>query len=228
MWWIVIILIVAVAIVIPILICFGARDNKANKSNHHKSETTPAPVSAKDFAGEWGEEAVYYCLKPLLADDEYLLPNILLPLKNGYTTEIDSILISRKGIFCIEAKKWVGIVVGSDEDEYWYQKYDAPYKRDKQHINPVKQNQAHCDILKKLLHNKYHIDNIVIFVELKSGRYINSECAFTIKDFKEFYEILDNELSPSQVKSICQQLLPYVATDEKLAKHKEEMNGRFN
>ena len=59
-------------------------------------------------AGAYGELKTNYYVRLLLKSDEYLLANLLLPLKNGRKTEIDCVLISRKGVFCIETKNWVG------------------------------------------------------------------------------------------------------------------------
>lgn len=55
--------------------------------------------AANDYAGRVAESSVNATLRELLRDDEYLLTNLLLPLKNGHKTEIDGVLISRKGIF---------------------------------------------------------------------------------------------------------------------------------
>ena len=86
---------------------------------------------ANDRAGIVGEKRANYHLRTLLRNDEYLLTNLLLPLRNGEKTEIDAVLISRKGIFCIEIKHWVGHISGNDEDESWLQEYDDSYRKNK-------------------------------------------------------------------------------------------------
>ena len=70
-----------------------------------------------DEKGKEGEKIVREYLKTLLKSDEYLLTNILLPLSNGNTTEIDAIFITHKGIFCVETKNWIGHLSGDDEGE---------------------------------------------------------------------------------------------------------------
>ena len=191
-------------------------------------ERIPLFTPANDAKGIYGEKIVNYHLRPLLREDEYLLANLIIPLQNGRKTEIDCVLISRKGIFCIEVKNWVGHISGNDEDDYWYQEYDDPWMDDKKHRNPVKQNEGHCIALERKLHNNYSVDNAVIFAELDDGWGIDSEYSFTIRSFKDYYrELDDNELNPIQIKAIYQMLYPFVATEEEMAKYREEINNRY-
>lgn len=182
-----------------------------------------------DKAGMWGERIVNYHLRLLLRNDEYLLANILLPLNNGYSTEIDCVLITRKGIFCIETKKWVGHIFGNDEDEYWIQQYDDPRMNDRQHKNPVKQNKDHCALLERKLNNKFPVVNIVIFANLEDRRFINSQYTFTVREFRNYYRKLnDDEIEESSLSYIYQRLLPYVATKEQLEQHRKEVKQRYH
>lgn len=183
----------------------------------------------KEIAGAEGERYVNYHLRPLLRNDEYLLANVLLPLKNGHTKEIDCILITRKGVFCIETKYWVGYIKGNDEDDYWIQEYDDPGKDDNRLKNPVKQNKFHCDVLNELLLNRFPIENVVVFAELEYGGDINSNYVFTINQFKKYYRSLDdNKIEVFNLNVIYQQLARYVATDEELEKHKIDTCRRVN
>ena len=235
MWWIALV-IVAVIILIVIIVAIASsvshdrgdyRDGGGTQVGG--GERIPFFTPANERAGMWGEKLVNYHLRPLLREDEYLLANILLPLRNGHKTEIDCVLISRKGIFCIETKNWVGHISGNDESEYWLQEYDDPYMSDRQHKNPVKQNEGHCAVLERKLHNNYQVDNIVIFADLEDGWGIESDYAFTVRSFKDYYrELNDTELNPSQIKAVYQMLLPFVASPEELKKHREETRQRFN
>lgn len=70
---------------------------------------------------------------------------------------------------------------------------------------------------------------MIIFAELEDGWGIESDYAFTIRSFKDYYrELGDTELNPSQIKAIYEMLLPFVASPEELARHKEEVRNRFN
>ena len=113
MWWpLLIFFIVAITIAIILAIVFGLRHEKGDYRDGGGTqigggERIPFFTPANERAGMWGEKIVNYHLRPLLRQDEYLLANVLLPLKNGHKTEIDCVLISRKGVFCVETKTWV-------------------------------------------------------------------------------------------------------------------------
>ena len=184
-------------------------------------------VPANERAGIFGEKRVNYHLKPLLRDDEYLLTNLILPLRNGDDTEIDCVLISRKGIFCIEIKNWVGHISGSDKDDFWIQKYDDPYRKNKHHKNPVKQNNWHCTILSEKLSNCWRINNIVIFYRMEYWQKINSIHTFTIKEFQKYYRALnDNIIHENSLKFIYKKLEPYIANLQKIQEHRSKMKAK--
>lgn len=193
------------------------------------NEKIPFFIAANDRAGMKGEKHINYDIRPLLRSDEYLLAHVLLPLKEGTQTEIDSLLISRKGIICIESKYWVGHISGTDDDEYWVQKYEDPSKRDRYHKNPVKQNEFHCNVLKRVLGYKYDVENIVLFPMFDDGRHIHSKYAFNIREFKKAYRMADdNVLTIEQVNEIYEKLKSYVATEEEFKEYKASQSKRHN
>ena len=235
MWWIAFVVFGVIALIVIIIVIVASVNNDHSDYNDGGGtqvggdERIPFFMPRNERAGILGERFVNNRLLPLLKDDEYLLANLLLPLRNGHKTEIDCVLISRKGIFCIETKNWVGHISGSDEDEYWTQSYDDIFKRNKEHKNPVKQNEKHCEILERKLNNHYRVENIVIFVALEDGRGIDSDYAFTLREFKDYYqELSDDEINVPNLRIIYQQLVGFVATTEELEKHKEETRTRFD
>lgn len=233
MWWIILI-VLAILLLFYIIIFTLVHISKNKKENKHLGtqvggdKKIPFFLNNEDKAGIEGEKCVNYYLRRLLKEDEYLLANVLIPLKNGYSTEIDSILITRKGIFCIEVKNWVGRVKGNDDDTYWYQEYDDPNVQNKRHRNPVRQNEKHVVVLARKLKNKFNIDNVVIFPSLEIGSIIDSNYSFTIDEFIKYYKHLDNELSISDVNKAFDTLVKYVATPRELKRNKKEMERRFN
>ena len=48
------------------------------------------------------------------------------------------------------------------------QEYNDPYLIDRRHKNPVKQNEAHCRILERILNDRFPVDGAVIFAELEN------------------------------------------------------------
>ena len=233
MWWIFLI-VLAILILFYIVVYALIHNHKNKKENKHLGTQVGGDkkisffLNNEDKAGIEGEKCVNYCLRRLLKEDEYLLANVLIPLKNGYNTEIDSVLITRKGIFCIEVKNWVGRVKGNDDDTYWYQEYDDPNVQNKRHRNPVMQNEKHVVVLARKLKNKFNIDNVVIFPTLEIGSIIDSNYSFTIDEFIKYYKHLDDELSISDVNKAFDTLVKYVATPRELKRNKREMERRFN
>ena len=212
-------------------------------SNHHEkgdykdgggkqiggNERVPFFIPANDRAGIRGEKYINYHIRPLLRNDEYLLAHVLLPLKEGIPTEIDSLIISRKGLICIESKYWVGHISGTDNDDEWVQEYDDPRMDTRYHKNPVRQNEFHCNVLKRILKYKYDVENFVIFPLFDDGTGIQSQHAMTVKEFKKTYRLAeDNVLTIEQVNEIYEKLKSYVATEEELKEYKASQSKRHN
>ena len=161
-----------------------------------------------------GEKKVFSELKTLLLKDEYLLTNILLPIGEAETTEIDCILISRKGIFCIEVKNWTGFIKGSERDYYWYQaRFDRKNIQEKR-CNPIKQNERHCRLLEEFLDYKFAVDNIVIFLNQKSLKRVISKHSFLLEDFAYCYKQLESDqLSIEEINEVCLQLSEHAKSE---------------
>lgn len=180
----------------------------------------------KDRVGEQGEIYINRVLRLLLRNDEYLLANLLIPLKNGHTSEIDCVVISRKGIFCIETKNWVAHVYGNKDDEFWYQSYDDPYKKDQQRKNPVLQNKAHCEILERELGYKFIAHNVIIFLSADSVE-SDSDVVYSVSSFRSYFRNLpEDKLTEGQVSSIFHVLSKRVATEQQIDEHKRMMDLR--
>ena len=236
MWWIVLIIItVVIAIIIGIVLAsvinlhergdYGDGGGIVTGDNQNYPFFGPRT----DKAGIYGEKVAAYHLRPLLRADEHLLTNVILPIRNGKKIEIDCVLISRKGVFCVEIKKWVGHISGNDDDEYWLQEYDDPHLDDRRHRNPVKQNDFHSLILFEKLNKKYSISNVVIFVKLDDGSGIHSNNAFTLWGFKTFYRgKADDLLDIEDVNGIYDSLVRYVATREQLINYKKNRESGNN
>ena len=172
----------------------------------------PESITGKERKGVKGEKTVNHFLHLLLKRNEYILSNIVVPSPEGTFYEIDSLLISNKGIFCIETKSWRGNISGGNKDKYWIQSYDGRTKILNKIFNPVMQNEIHCEILEELLDFHYPVDNIVIFTKQTNFRCIQSKNVFTLKDFKKCYMQLEsNQLSKKQIIEVVDKLCPYIA-----------------
>ena len=88
------------------------------------------------------------------------LNNVTIPTQNG-TTQIDHVLVSRFGIFVIEAKNMSGWIFGDEKSAEWTQSFPGGKFRFQ---NPLRQNYRHTKCLSEFLgveHVKLH--SVVMF-----------------------------------------------------------------
>lgn len=93
----------------------------------------------------------------------YILNNVTLCLANGSTTQIDHILVSKKGVFVIETKHYKGWIFGNPKSKTWTQ---VLYKVKNKFQNPLFQNNRHVRAVQSLLAchvQPRHIHNLVVF-----------------------------------------------------------------
>jgi hypothetical protein len=109
--------------------------------------------------GQRGEKFVAKKLLQLDVAHYKVLNDLLLP-SNGRlnTTQIDHIVVSNYGIFCIETKSYQGWIFGDANQEYWTQ---VIYHHKERFYNPLRQNYAHIKAVEELLKLKY--SNVRIF-----------------------------------------------------------------
>ena len=109
----------------------------------------------KNIIGWFGEHWTKDELKKLPKDKYKVINNVFISI-NGNTHQIDHVIISQYGIFCIETKQWNGFIVGNKWDKKWTRivgKNRYPCE------NPIRQNYGHVMSLCELL----NIDESKIF-----------------------------------------------------------------
>jgi hypothetical protein len=80
-----------------------------------------------------------------LPDDYWVLTDLLVPGAQA-PSQVDHVVVSRHGLWCLETKEYVGRVVGKEHDYEWlYLKgaHSEP-RRGKKFFNPVRQNTTNC------------------------------------------------------------------------------------
>ncbi|MDO8659823.1 MAG: nuclease-related domain-containing protein [Candidatus Parcubacteria bacterium] len=105
------------------------------------------------FIGRGGEKFVTKKLLQLDSTNYKVLNDLLLP-SNGRldTTQIDHVVVSNYGIFCIETKAYQGWIFGEANQEYWTQ---VIYRHKERFYNPLRQNYAHVKAVEELIKLKY-------------------------------------------------------------------------
>ncbi|XCN71893.1 MAG: nuclease-related domain-containing protein [Candidatus Electrothrix aestuarii] len=114
--------------------------------------------------GEIGELMIRSSLAAFCASSKaHLLNNITIGFRDG-TTQIDHILITKKGILVIETKHYSGWIFGEERKKIWTQ---CLYKKKYTFQNPLRQNYCHIAAVRKQLgftpENK--IQGIVVFTK---------------------------------------------------------------
>lgn len=105
-------------------------------------------INSAAIKGKLGEKSVAAILS-FLPKSEYIVLNDLMFKRDGFSTQIDHIVISTHGIFVIETKNYKGWIFGNFNQTYWTQNiWGNKYPL----YNPVLQNQNHI----KFLINKFN------------------------------------------------------------------------
>lgn len=146
--------------------------NSNNKTHYNKNITTNNDTTVErsiwwyfrsdtDKKGEEGEDQVAEYLK-YIGTDFIVLRNVNLPRTNNKPVQIDYLCVSKKGIFVIEVKNWLGEITGKYEDETWHsQIYDIINDQK----NPIKQNEWHIDVLRRFIKQNMTYYSMVVFTD---------------------------------------------------------------
>jgi len=101
------------------------------------------------WIGRLGERFVSRKLHKLSQTHYRVLNNLMLPSQgNSSATQIDHVVVSNYGIFCIETKAYKGWIFGSANQEFWTQ---VIYRYKERFYNPLRQNFAHSKAIESLL-----------------------------------------------------------------------------
>ena len=115
--------------------------------------------------GEEGEKLV----ESLLSKDSSfyrLINNLILLGDNNVSHQIDHIFIRNNGVFVIETKNYYGEIKGNEDDSFWTRSYFVKGKiKTASFHNPLKQNQSHIRIIKRLIGKGYPIYCFVVFTQ---------------------------------------------------------------
>ena len=161
-----------------------------------------------------------------LGDNYIVMKDLILNSSNGYTSQIDQLVLSEYGIFVIETKNYKGWIFGNEKSENWTQ---VIYKKKNTFRNPVKQNWSHIYALKNVLSNYPNIkyfpivvfsgnatlksieSSVPVIYDNKLNRTIKSlstlkcltlEEVYAIKSILESSELTDSSIKREHVKNI--------------------------
>lgn len=187
-------------------------------------------LSTQERRGKQGEEWVKRKLNKAISLNDYLYSGLLVPYnKADDKTEIDLVLVSTKGIFCIEVKYLIGAIVGDEESNDWEQIYRDSDRPNRIIKNGYKQNQNHVSILKQKLNKRFDVQNIVIIANKDNDiSNLNGIHIFRLDSFIESFNVLDDILDIGEVEEASEIIEKFVATSEELEAHKERLKTKYN
>ncbi|MBQ3913310.1 MAG: NERD domain-containing protein [Lachnospiraceae bacterium] len=185
--------------------------------------------------GEFGEYAAEHVLNNLALTELSqiaTLRNVYIET-NGFTTEIDVIAVTEKGIFVLESKNYSGWIFGDMYSQNWMQTFKTGEKN--RFYNPIKQNEAHIKKLAKYLDISPNcIFSYIVFSDDCSFKKIppDTDHIHVIKCEELLWRMKDELLNgrtfftPQDINDIYNKLLPLtMRTQEEKQKHVEEVQN---
>lgn len=229
-------------ILIPaiIIIVVLVKKHKEYKNGAYYQITKHPYSSVKHNTGRYGEYLTYKYLKQFEKNGAKFLFNIYIPKENSETTEIDVLMICKKGLFVFESKNYSGWIFGSENQKNWYQTLPTGRGRSrKEHFyNPIMQNHSHIKHLKALLGERVPMRSIIVFSDrctLKSVQ-IHSNNISVINRYSVAPVVSDicnqipnDLLTDNDIIEIYNKLYPYTQVDETIKlQHVANIHSTFN
>lgn len=169
--------------------------------------------------GKSGEQIIYRTLiDQIHVPENQILRNVYVPTADGNTSEIDLLVVSKKGLLVFECKNYAGNVYGDAQRNKWIQYLG---KKKSFFYNPFMQNRSHVKHLKKYLEAYGDIPMIPMVTTITRGNWKVKN--YGPEDYLLGYnshlkEILaktpDSELMAQHFKVIMAKLQPLSRLDE--------------
>lgn len=134
----------------------------------HGVDKLKFPEEWKD-AGSSGERTIYRALvDDIHVPENQILRNVYIPNSKGKTSEIDLLVVSKKGIFVFEVKNYGGKIYGDMKRQKWVQYLGG---KKNYFYNPFRQNKTHCDNLKKYISRYGEIPIVSLLTTIARGEW---------------------------------------------------------
>ena len=169
--------------------------------------------------GKSGEQIVYRTLiDQIHVPENQILRNVYIPTADGKTSEIDLLVVSKKGLLVFECKNYAGNVYGDAQRNKWIQYLG---KKKSFFYNPFMQNRSHIKHLKKYLETYGDIPMIPMVATITRGNWKVKNYGpedYLLGHNSHLKDILaktpDSELMTQHFKEIMAKLQPLSRPDE--------------
>lgn len=145
-----------------------------------------------------GEREVAEVLKKIKG---YKLLNDILIKNQDKTTQIDHVLIGKKGIFVIETKDFSGIIKGEEYSKVWIQIIKG-YSNE--FYNPIRQNYGHIKALENLTKRRNIFISTIVFTNKSKLEEVNTDTSvIQLKDLKKFIKKYPSNININKEEIEC-------------------------
>jgi hypothetical protein len=136
------------------------------------------------------------------APDYHLLNHVTLRLRDGPTTQVDHILVSRFGVFVIETKDYKGWIFAGAQNRTWTQ---VLYRAKFGFQNPIRQNYRHVCAVRELLDflKPGVVQPVVVFVGRAVFKTDVPDGVFTLANFLAYVESHRTEVMSVNRAQFC-------------------------
>ena len=171
------------------------------------------------------------------------LNNVYVPRKDGRSSEIDLLYITRKGIMVVESKNYSGYIFGDEENKSWtdtlYAGKDWMGRKQiekHQFYNPIWQNRTHINSLKKYLSDNTPMFSLIVFsdrCEIKDLRWSDPDVYICHTDgvnnmVSKIWKQNPDTLSEAEVMDIARKLMPLTnLSEEEKQQHVTQLRARY-
>lgn len=164
-----------------------------------------------------------------LGNEYIVIKDILIKTSNGFTSQIDELVLSEYGVFVIETKNYKGWIFGNEKSENWTQ---VIYKEKHTFRNPIKQNWSHIYALKNILSEFSFIKYYPIVVFSGSATLKNIESSIPVIYANQLNSTIRNHCVEKCINSIdlikIQSIIESAKITEKTAKKDHVRNIKQN
>lgn len=182
--------------------------------------------------GKSGERIIYKILvDEMHIPENQIFRNVYIPTKNGKTSEIDIIVVSKKAIIVFECKNYAGNIYGDGKRKKWIQYLG---RKKSYFYNPFLQNRTHVKCLKEYLGAAGNVPIIPVVSTISRSRWKVKNLApddYLLGYNSHLKDILANMEPSNQIakyyKTIVEKLQPLSRPDESIIKrHIEQIKHK--
>ena len=148
--------------------------------------------------GWLGERKVRRIIGKTKENSRYVINNLIIKTGDNKTTQIDHVLINRKGIFVIETKNYSGRIYGDEKRREWTQVLSGGRVKNKLY-NPIMQNKSHIHHISNALSEKLPIISAVVFVQ-GNTHFIDAWGVYDLRGLKRMIKESETKISNAQMR----------------------------